>query len=168
MDKFLDTDTRGAITAFATIKVSHCEYADDILMVANEAEHLRCQLNKLYAYARAKGLTVNTEKTKILIFFSAGSASIPTFTYNDAPLEVVTKFKYLGILLDRNGKMDHARDQMARTYGSNCKGACIWCQVGHYKQEARYVMAFPEFCIVSRFIWMPSVVNKQAFVAHIY
>jgi hypothetical protein len=34
MDKFLDTDTRGAITAFATIKVSHCEYADGILMMA--------------------------------------------------------------------------------------------------------------------------------------
>ena len=90
MDKFLDTDTRGAITAFATIKVSHCEYADDILMVANKAEHLQCQLNKLYAYARAKCLTVNTETIKILIFFSAGSTSLPPFTYNGVPLEVVT------------------------------------------------------------------------------
>ncbi len=116
MDKFLDTDTRGAITAFATIKVSHCEYADDILMVANSAEHLQFQLNKLSAYARAKGLTVNTEKTKILIFFSASSTSIPAFTYNGVPLEVVTEFKYLGVLLNRNGKKENARDQMARTF----------------------------------------------------
>jgi hypothetical protein len=89
-DKLLDTDTRGAITTFATNKFSHCEYADDILMVPNSAEHLQCQLNKLYAYTRAKGLTVNTQKTKILRFFSAGSTSLPPFTYNGVPLEVVT------------------------------------------------------------------------------
>ena len=74
--------------------------------------------------ARANGLTVNTNKTKILIFFSASSTSIPTFTYNDVPFEVVTELKYLSVLLNRTGKMGNARDQMACTFMRAVASVC--------------------------------------------
>ena len=116
LDRHLDTEVKGAITAMALMKISHCDYADDIVILANSADDLQSQLNRLSAFARSKRLTVNTEKTKVLVFFSADTTTLPTFTYNGAPLELVTEFKYLGILLTRNGKMDAATTQMSRTF----------------------------------------------------
>ena len=51
-----------------------------------------------------------------MVFFSADTMTLPTFTYNGAPLELVTEFKYLGILSNRNGKMDAATTEMSRTF----------------------------------------------------
>eukprot|EP00983_Pelagomonas_calceolata_P040278 1137553-Pelagomonas_calceolata.AAC.1 len=39
---------------------------------------------------------------------------MPTFVYNGTALEVVAEFKYLGVLLRRDGKMNAATSQMAR------------------------------------------------------
>ena len=50
---------------------------------------------------RFKGLKLNTDKTKVMVFFSRGNSAIPTFTYDGTPLELVTEFKYLGITLTR-------------------------------------------------------------------
>ena len=73
-------------------QVPHCDYADDIALTSNTAECLQFQLNKFHNYTRFKGLKVNTDKTKNMVFFSR----IPTFTYDGTPLELVTHFKYLG------------------------------------------------------------------------
>ena len=86
------------------------------MILANSADDLQFQLNRLSTFARSKRLTVNTEKTKVLVFLSADTTTLPTFTYNGTPLELVTEFKYLGILLNKNGKMDAATTQMSRTF----------------------------------------------------
>jgi len=57
------------------------------------------------AYTRFKGLKLNTDKTKVKVFFSSNTHAIPTFTYNGTPLELVTQFKYLGITLTRDGSV---------------------------------------------------------------
>ena len=76
-------------------QVPHCDYADDIALTSNTAECLEFQLNKFHNYTRFKGLKHNTDKTKIMVFFSKDTSAIPTFTYDGTPPELVTHFKYL-------------------------------------------------------------------------
>ena len=54
---------------------------------------------------RFKGLKLNTDKTKVMVFFSRNTSSIPTITYDGTPLELVTQFKCLEITLTRYGSM---------------------------------------------------------------
>ena len=58
-------------------------------------------------------LRLNTDKTKIMVFFSKDTSAIPTFTYDGTPLELVNHFKYLGFTLTRDGSMHTAADKMA-------------------------------------------------------
>ena len=104
MDRFL-TVQRGAATALDSVQIFHCDYADDITLTSNTAENLQLQLNKFYDYTRFKGLKLNTDKTKVMIFFSRGNSAIPTLTYDGTPLNLVTDFKYLEITLTRDGSM---------------------------------------------------------------
>ena len=104
MDRFL-TVQRGAATVLDSVKTPHCDYADDIALTSNTADNLQIQLNKFYDYTRFRGLKLNTDKTKVMVFISSGNSTIPTFTYDSTPLELVTEFKYLGITLTRDGSM---------------------------------------------------------------
>eukprot|EP00983_Pelagomonas_calceolata_P064970 1148388-Pelagomonas_calceolata.AAC.1 len=96
--------------------VSHCDYADDTMVLANSAENLQFQLNRFHEYACHKELTLNTNKAKVMVFFSADSSQLPTFEYNGTALEDVTEFKYLGVLLRRDGKINAATGPMARYF----------------------------------------------------
>ena len=69
IDRFL-TVQRGAATALNSVQVPHCDYADDIALTSNTAECLQFQLNKFHNYTRFKGLKLNTDKTKVVVFFS--------------------------------------------------------------------------------------------------
>ena len=110
---------RGAATALDSVQVPHCDYADDIALTSNTcpqlctAECLQFQLNKFHNYTRFKGLKLNTDKTKIKVFFSKDTSAIPTFTYDGTPLELVSHFKYLGFTLTRDGSMHTAAEKMA-------------------------------------------------------
>jgi exonuclease III len=115
MDRFLDS-RQGAITAIEATRVPHCDYADDTMILANSTEHIQFQLNRFRDYAQFKRLTVNTEKTKVMVFFSSDTTPMPTFMYDGRGLEVVSEFKYLGLILRRDGKMTAATDQMARNF----------------------------------------------------
>ena len=74
---------------------------------------LQLQLNKFHNYTRFRGLKLNTDKTKIMVFFSNDTSAIPTFTYDGTPLELVNQFKYLGFTLTRDGSMHTAAEKMA-------------------------------------------------------
>ena len=100
---------RGAATALDSVQAPHCDYADDIALTSNTAECLQ-----FHNCTRFKGLKLNTDKTKIMVFFSKQDTSaIPTFTYDGTPLELVTHFKYLGFTLTRDGSMHTAAEKMA-------------------------------------------------------
>jgi len=63
-------------------------------------------------------LKLNTDKTKVMVFFSRNTSAILTFTYNGTPLELVTEFKYLGITLTRDGNMHTAAEESADNFRS--------------------------------------------------
>jgi len=88
---FLTVQKGAATTALDLVQIPHCDYADDIALTSNTAGNLQLQLNRFYDYTRFKGLKLNTDKTKVMVFFSSGNSTIPTFMYDSTPLELVTK-----------------------------------------------------------------------------
>jgi hypothetical protein len=70
-------------------------------------------MNKFHDCTRFKGLKLNTDKTKVMVFISRTASAITTFTYYGTPLELVTEFKYLVITLTRDGSMLTAAEKMA-------------------------------------------------------
>ena len=82
-------------------------YADDIILLANSAESLQNSLNVLADYCLRWKLTVNTTKTKIMVFRKGGRLpSNLRFQYYDSNIEIVSKFKYLGIVFTSGGSFN--------------------------------------------------------------
>lgn len=74
-------------------------YADDLILFAHSPLDLRCKLTALNEYCEMKGLTVNVDKTKVMIFKKGGGKlkkSEQNFMYDDKSLEIVNTFEYLG------------------------------------------------------------------------
>jgi len=148
IDRFLDVYEYGAMTAIETTKVPHCDYADDIVNLSNEARHLQSQLDRFFIYTQQKGLTLNAGKTKILVFFSNDQSNIPTFYYNGVALETVTEFKYLGVILTRDGKLKTATNQMARNFmGAIARVRKAGTELGIWNRKHAMLWLFQVFAL---------------------
>ena len=79
-------------------------FADDMVIVGNSPEDLQNSLNLLFQYCSDWGLTVNTQKTKIVVFRKRGQIREgESWTYNNEQHEVVNDFNYLGIVFNYPG-----------------------------------------------------------------
>ena len=83
-------------------------YADDTLILTENARDLQCALDALKVYCDKWKLTVNAQKTKIVVFSRGKIRNLPKLKYDGQDLEVVFQFPYLGITLNYNGKMKKA------------------------------------------------------------
>ena len=81
-------------------------YADDTIIFAETEHELKAALWATQLYCEQWKLEVNTQKTKIVIFSRGKVRRMPVFTFNNAALEVVTSFSYLGIVFNYSGKFD--------------------------------------------------------------
>ena len=74
-------------------------YADDIVLISDSIMGLQNQLNNLKKGADSVGLTVNKDKTKVMVFRKGGYISVKEKWFLDEdPLEVVSEYRYLGSL----------------------------------------------------------------------
>ena len=93
-------------------------YADDTVIMVNNKTQLQFALDNIKVYCDEWKLTVNADKTKILIFGKRRYRKSNVFTYNDQPIAIVDKFKYFGIFFKFNCKFDVCkitlRDQATR------------------------------------------------------
>lgn len=75
-------------------------YADDIALLATNPHNLKKKKKCLELYCDASGLSVNKQKTKILIFHKGRlQNSYNTFYYKKEKIEIVKNFCYLGSLV---------------------------------------------------------------------
>lgn len=82
------------------IVISALMYADDIVILAESAVDLRRNILHLESYCVEWGLTVNLNKSKIMVFRRGGRlGTYDSFLFNGRPVEVVPSYKYLGVLL---------------------------------------------------------------------
>lgn len=80
-------------------------YADDTIVLAENENELQLALNALERYCQKWKLSVNTDKTQIMIFSRGKIRNSPVLTFGGRPLEIVYNYKYLGITFNYNGKM---------------------------------------------------------------
>ena len=89
-------------------------YADDMVLIAQSPESLQCMLNALVTYNENWKLTLNVQKTNIVIFRNGGKLrSDEKWFYNGSELKVVDEFNYLGILMNYNGRFNKTQIKIA-------------------------------------------------------
>ena len=89
-------------------------YSDDIVLFANNPEELQEGLDLLYNYCKRWKLKINVAKTKIMVFRRGGI--LPRnliFYYDGEPIEIVSKFKYLGVVFTSGGPFSEAQNTLA-------------------------------------------------------
>jgi hypothetical protein len=86
-------------------------YADDTVVLADSSCELQKALNAVRNYCDEWHLTVNTDKTKVMIFSRGKVKKCPVFSFGNCQLEVTYDYTYLGIKFNYNGKFDKAIDK---------------------------------------------------------
>jgi exonuclease III len=87
-------------------------YADDLVLLSESKTGLQTSLQNLANYCDKWGLTVNTKKTKVIIFGPCKNPSPHTFWLANKQIEVVNEYKYLGIVFKSNGSFDCAQQDL--------------------------------------------------------
>ena len=89
-------------------------YADDIVLFAHSPDELQSLLETLQNYCIRWKLTVNTSKTKIVIFRKGGRLPRDLrFIYNGEEIEIVKQFSYLGIVFTSGGLCHETQKTLA-------------------------------------------------------
>lgn len=97
------------IDIYAYIKILILLFADDTVLFSQTKEELQDTLNIFENYCDKWKLTVNVNKTKILIFSGGKVPSNQNFYFKNKTLEIVNEYKYLGVLLARSGSFLKAK-----------------------------------------------------------
>jgi hypothetical protein len=76
-------------------------FADDSQLLSTTPKGLQTAIDTLQNFCEDNGLAVNVSKTKIMVF---GGETHDTWTYNQAPIEIVGSYKNLGLNVTSKGK----------------------------------------------------------------
>ena len=88
------------------------QFADDTCIICHSKsdENLLCEFNSVFentdSYMRQNMLTLNRDKTEIVVFSKNGKSKIEQFYYNGIFIEPKTSCRYLGIMIDNNLNFD--------------------------------------------------------------
>ena len=98
-----------------SIKIPCLFWADDLALISTTKEGLQNQLNVFNEYCSDWKLTLNTEKTKAIIFNKTGATlKKHQINYGGELIKTVKYFSYLGITLDSNGKFHTAINELSK------------------------------------------------------
>ena len=78
-------------------------WADDLLLISETEAGLDCMLKSLKHYATINGLTINIEKTKVMIFNKTGRHIRKNFYLGEMRIETSREYKYLGFKITPYG-----------------------------------------------------------------
>ena len=84
-------------------------YADDTVLLAESPKALQLMLNNVSEYCKLWKLTINTEKTKAIIFQKRKTRNSPKFYLDGSDIELVDNFRYLGVIFNYNGSFNMCR-----------------------------------------------------------
>ena len=83
-------------------------YADDTVILSETDKDMQKGLDALSEYCTRNGLEINVSKTKIIVFSRGKIRNLPIFTYNNANVEIVFDYKYLGVIFNYNNRFQKA------------------------------------------------------------
>jgi hypothetical protein len=90
-------------------------YADDIVLISESAKGLQNCLNKLSNYCDMWNLSVNIDKSKVILFNKSGRViKKDNFKYMEYVLEITQEYKYLGVLFKLSGSFTKANEYLCK------------------------------------------------------
>ena len=97
-------------------------FSDDIVLVSSTPSGLQNQINNLEKASNSLGLTVNLDKTKVMIFRKGGhiGAGEKCF-FNGNEMEIVNSYKFLGYTLTTKLSSNYSCEE----YASKAKGKTL-------------------------------------------
>ena len=103
-------------------KLNSLIWADDLLILSETGSGLNNMLKNLKDYSDRNMMQVNLDKTKCMIFNKTGRLMQRSFYYDNAKLEMVREYKYLGFLVTPSFNICTAlsdlKDRGLRAYGA--------------------------------------------------
>ena len=87
-------------------------YADDTVILADKAGEFQNALNIYDLFCETWKLTINSSKTKCVIF-ARGKPPYYNFRLNEDEIEIVSNYKYLGVMFSRTGYFLAAKKHIA-------------------------------------------------------
>eukprot|EP00983_Pelagomonas_calceolata_P024368 766422-Pelagomonas_calceolata.AAC.1 len=72
--------------------------------------------NRFRAYAKRKGMTVNTSKSEVMHFDSRSCSSLPTFMCGDMALPEKDKLRYLGMHVNKHMNLKVSEEHAVRPH----------------------------------------------------
>jgi hypothetical protein len=113
-DEITRCGKHGITLAPSIVKILILLFADDVVLMSHTVVGLQRQLNILNNTANRLGLSVNKEKTKIVVFRNGGIiGTAEKWFYNGQRLEVVNQYKYLGVIFSTRLAFSHALNEMS-------------------------------------------------------
>jgi hypothetical protein len=94
--------------------LTHILWADDLAIVSDSEAGLQEQLDGLFKFCAQFQMIVNELKSKVVIFGQRSGKE--NFIFNDKPLEIVEKYKYLGNMFN----------SILRSYGNPCREMILY------------------------------------------
>ena len=74
-------------------------YADDLVILSDTVFEMQAKIDLLYDFCSKWGLTINLNKTKMMVFRNGGYLkSIEKWNYGESKIEVTTYYAYLGMI----------------------------------------------------------------------
>ena len=97
--------------AYIYFKLFILLYADGTVIMSESPNGLQSALNVYNDYCKQWKLTVNINKSKVIIF-SKGRQANYSFVLNDQILDIESDYKYLGVLFSKSGSFYSAKKQL--------------------------------------------------------
>ena len=86
-------------------EVTTIMFADDLVILADSSEGLKQSLSVLQEFCKVWQLSINAEKTKVMVCSKVSLSTQYRFYINDKEIEIVPSIKYLGLVLKSNGSL---------------------------------------------------------------
>lgn len=122
LEQFLmDHGCRG-LSITSMVEILLLAYADDLVMLSDTPTELSRKLEALRLYCCENKLSVNVDKTKIVIFCKGNNndaKKFKSFKFGEEKIEVVDEYVYLGVTIDSNLTFSKA----TRKFVSSAKSA---------------------------------------------
>jgi hypothetical protein len=111
-------------------------YADDLVLIGYTESELRHLLGLLEDFCSKVGMTVNRQKTEVVIFRPSAKSAAPhlsqPFTFNGHPLAVVEEYKYLGFVFHAwKSPLNHGLPILINSANGAANFLCSRCRALH-------------------------------------
>lgn len=114
LEEFLRNKGFRGVSINAKTDILLLMYADDLVLVADSGVQMRQILDALEEYCDGNGLTVNVQKTSVVVFKNGRISAHDKFSYKGETVETQSTFSYLGVMFSSSGLWLQAACQAKR------------------------------------------------------